>query len=76
MSAKKAMGRPERPIGPFFYRHLMEVSGLSRNAIYQHTTRDTLDLEDFESVLVWCIRHARPDLRERLITYALNRQVD
>jgi hypothetical protein len=65
-----------RPTTLFQYNYetLLKVTGdtVSMNDLYQHRTRNNIDPENFESVLVWCARHARQDLKEKILRNALD----
>ena len=53
------------------YEDLARLSGMGKNAIWQHVRRGNLDAADLESVLVWLARHGRLALRQRLVAAAL-----
>lgn len=70
--AEKQAGRP--PISwSFNYHDLARISGKSLNAVQRQRTREGgFDPENFESVLFWCVRNARPELKQELLIYALS----
>lgn len=51
---------------------LSRMTGLSMNSVYQHKTRGGFDPEQPETVFIWLARHGTPELRRRMIDYALD----
>lgn len=52
----------------FGYLDLTKISGLSTTAVYKHVSRGYVDLNDFESVVLWCIKYARDDFRASIVS--------
>ena len=71
---KKSTGRPpaEWTYNP---ATLAKLTGLSIDAIWQHRTRGTFDPDDLESVMLWLARHGRMDLRLKMVTSAVSREL-
>ena len=53
----------------YTYDTLTEITGMDRNEVYQHKTRGNFHPADFTSTLVWLVRHAKPEIKERIIHY-------
>lgn len=66
------MGRPEVSWS-FNYEDLARISGKSVNAVQRQRTREGgFDPENLESVMFWCARNARPELKQELLIYGLS----
>lgn len=57
------------------YEDLQTLTGMELKALYQHKTRGNFDPENLESVLIWLARHAREDVRQRMVAYAISREL-
>ena len=55
----------------FTYDDLVELTGLSKNMIYQYRVREDLNPESLESLMMFCARHARVDVKARMVAYAV-----
>jgi hypothetical protein len=55
------------------YATLARLTGMNYDAVCQHRSRGNFDPNDLASVLVWLGRHAKKDLRQRLLHAALDR---
>ena len=55
----------------FNYKDLERLTGKTANTLYKARDRAELNPEDLEDTLVWLARHARPDLKRRMLEYAL-----
>lgn len=68
--AARQKGEQEQHV--WTYDDLVKLTGKARNTIYQHVARGSFDPEDLFSVVVWLARHAKPQLKRRMIDYALD----
>lgn len=75
-SPKKAdrhLGEEEPHV--YHYSDLQRCTGKTNEAIRQHVSRGNLDLGKLESVVMWLARHAKPELRRKILQYALEPDV-
>ena len=55
----------------FDYDDLIEITGLGKNAIYQHVTKKRLDPHSLRSLIIWLARNATREIRLEMLTEAL-----
>ena len=55
----------------FGYEDIMELTGLSKNALYQYRVRMQLDPDDLRSIVLFVARHGTPELRRDILNYAV-----
>lgn len=67
--AAKRLGEQEQHT--WTYDDLATLTGMARNTVYRHVSRGTLDPDSIESVLYWLARHGLPDVKRKLLDYAL-----
>lgn len=58
----------------FGHADLMEVTDMEYMAVAKHISRGTVE-PNLRSVLLWCTRHAKDDLRQDLLNNLINRPV-
>lgn len=68
--AARAMG--EQETHSWHYDDLIRLTGKTRNTLYQHVARGTFEPENLESVIYWVARHAKLDVKRRILDYALD----
>lgn len=67
--AAKRLGEQEQHV--WTYDDLAVLTGMARNTVYRHVSRGTLDPDSLESVLYWLARHGLPEVKRKLLDYAL-----
>lgn len=68
---RAARRKREQEAHTWYYDDLVKLSGKTRNTIYRHVARHTLDPENLESVLYWLARHGTTKVKRNLLDYAL-----
>lgn len=63
-------GRPQLQF-VFEYSDISKITGLALGTIYKHAHRRLFDPENLESVVLYCARYARWDVRERMFKLAM-----
>ena len=53
------------------YDDLLALTGMTRNTLYRHVSRGTIDPAKLESVLYWVARHGNMQVKRKLLDYAL-----
>ena len=53
------------------YDDLLTLTGMTRNTLYRHVSRGTIDPAKLESVLYWVARHGNMQVKRKLLDYAL-----
>lgn len=61
----------EKFLFTFDYDDLTEITGLGKNAIYQHVARGELNPHDLRSLVLWLSRHAEREFRIQMMAEAL-----
>lgn len=67
--AAKRLGEQERHF--WSYDDLITLTGMTRNTVYRHVSRGTIDPDSLESVLYWLARHGVAEVKRKLLDYAL-----
>ena len=67
--AAKKLGEQEQHW--WTYDDLVRLTGKTRNTIYKHVDRGTIDPGKLESVLYWVARNGKPEVKRKLLEYAL-----
>ena len=57
----------------FDYSDIMKATGLSQNLVQQHRKRGKFNPEDFDSLVIYLAKHARPELRMAILEASLLR---
>lgn len=68
---RAARRKREQEAHTWYYDDLVKLSGKTRNTIYRHVARHTLDPANIESVLYWLARHGTSRVKRNLLDYAL-----
>lgn len=68
-NAAKRLGEQEQHC--FTYDDILALVGMTRNTLYRHVSRGTLDPDNLESILYWVARHGLPNVKRKLLDYAL-----
>lgn len=77
-NAMNQKSNPDRRLGikdphGWTYDDLHEITGLSLAAIYQHKARMSFDPDNLLSVVIWVARHAKREVKQQIIDYALEK---
>ena len=64
------MGKTHESV--FGYEDIMELTGLSKNTLYQYRVRMQFDPDDLRSIVLFVARHGTPELRRDILNYAVD----